>query len=416
MKILQLSQAYHPVRGGAEWMIQQLCEQMANRYHDDVTVYTAAVTKPIYFWKDEGGPMPVGTETINGVRVRRFPVYRGFQTARMLAAHGFHRFKLPYHDWARSLQVGPIIWRLADEVARSQADVVMAGTFPFLHMNYAVRGAKKANLPVILLGAIHADDKWGYERQHFFNDIARADGYLALTEFEKELVISRGAHPDRVFVVGGGVNPDPFTQANGKAMREKYGWEDDPVVAVLTRQSALKGMGTIVEAMPQVWQQFPNARLMLAGARREYTAVLEEWIESLPTAQKSRVTLINDFPEEEKAQLLKAANLLVHTSANESFGIVFTEAWAAGIPVIGADVGAIASLIDIGQDGLLFNPGDAESLAERIEQLLNNPLEAIAMGQHGVKKVQEKYRWELIADKVRAIYEQGIERKKQAST
>lgn len=413
MKILQLSQAYHPVRGGAEWMIQQLCEQMATQYQDEVTVYTAAVTKPIYFWKDEGGPMPVGVETINGVTVRRFPVYRGFQTARQLAAHGFHRFKLPYHDWARSLQVGPIIWGLADEVANSKADVVMAGTFPFLHMHYAVRGAKKANLPVVLLGAIHADDVWGYDRAHFFKDIARADAYLALTEFEKELVVSRGAQANKVFVVGGGVWPEPFEQAQREAARQKYGWGDDPVIVVLTRQSALKGLDALVEAMPLVWQWVPNVRLLLAGAKREYTAVLETWRQNLSAAQSEKVTLINDFPEAEKAQLLKAANFLVHTSANESFGIVFTEAWAAGIPVIGANVGAIASLITDGQDGLLFKPNNAQHLSQKMIEMLENPTKQAEMGKNGLAKVHAKYNWTHIAQRVREIYQQVIEWKRE---
>lgn len=412
MKILAVVQAYAPVKGGAEWLFQQLCEELANRHQDEVTVFTTAVSKPTYFWRNEGEPLPVGTETINSVTVRRFPVFRGLRWLRALAAHSFHRLKLPFHDWARTLQVGPIIWGLSKEVAQSDADVILAGTFPFLHIEYALAGAKKGKKPIVLLGAFHADDKWAYDRKHFYDAVTQADAYIALTRFEKRLMVSRGAKPDQVHVVGAGVSMEPFAEKDGAVARRRYGWGDDPVVMVLTRQSALKGLDKVMVAMPIVWQSFPNARLLLAGARREYTAVLEAWSNNLPTAHKQCITLVNDFPEEEKAELLAAANFLVHTSVNESFGIVFLEAWAAGVPVIGANVGAIASLIDDGVDGLLFEPNNGQDLAQKMKALLAEPDKQLEMGKNGFLKVQQHFSWEKIAHQTRTILMTVVEQKK----
>ena len=404
MKILHVVQAYHPVKGGAEWLAQNLSEQMVNRHGDEVTVFTAAVTKPAYFWRNEGGPMPVGTTQINGVTVRRFPVFRGLRLLRMLWAHSAHRLRLPYHDWARAIQVGPIIWGFAQEIAHHPADVVMATTFPFLHMQYAVAGARRSGKPVVLLGAIHTGDHWGYDRKMIVDAVKQADAYLALTTFEKAFLVDKGVAAEKIQVIGGGVDVEPFLQGNGRLIRERYKLNDDPMLLVLGRQSELKRLDTVIEAMPYVWAQQPNAQLVLAGARTNYSSQLDQMISALPAAQQKKITLINDFPEEEKPDLLAAADLLVHPSGNESFGIIFVEAWAAGKPVIGADVGALASLIAHEQDGLLFRFGEAESLAQRITQLLANQTQQAAMGRAGQEKVLANYTWEIIADRVRQVY------------
>lgn len=412
MKILHIVQCYHPVLGGAEWLAQNLSEQMVQRHGDEVTVFTAAATKPAYFWRDEGAALPVGTEQINGVVVRRFPVFRGLRGLRKLWAHGAYRLKLPYHDWARTIQLGPIIRGFNREIANQRADLVMATTFPFLHMHYAVAGARRSGKPVVLLGAIHTGDAWGYDRQMIFQAIRQANAYLALTHFEKEFLVGKGISPEKIVVIGGGVEAATFMEGNGRLFRQQHKLGDDPVVLVMCRHSELKRLDTVIAAMPHVWAAQSNVRLLLAGARTSYSARLDEMIAALPPLQQARITIINDFPESEKRDLLAAADLLVHPSGNESFGIVFAEAWAAGRPVIGADVGALVSLIDEGEDGLLFRYGDAESMAQQVLALLAHPERRAAMGVAGRNKVLANYTWEIVTDRVRELYTELVNRSK----
>lgn len=408
MKILHIVQCYHPVKGGAEWLAQNLSEQFVNRHQDAVTVFTAAATKPAYFWRNEGAAMPAGVEQINGVTVRRFKLFRGLQFLRMVLARGFYRLRLPYHDWMRTIQLGPILPELLGAIVESDADLIMAATFPFLHMQYAVMGARRAKKPLVLIGAIHVADKWGYDRKMFIRAIQKADAYIALTQFEKEYLVSKGIQPAKIVVIGGGVEANHFVAADGSQMRQKYGWGSAPVVAVVTRQSELKRLDTVIAAMPQIWAQQPNVRLLLAGARTNYSVQLDKMIAALPSTQQAKITLIHDFPESEKPNLLAAADLLLHPSGNESFGIVFAEAWAAGKPVIGADVGALASLIIDGEDGLLFRYGDAASMAQKVCQLLAQPQQREMMGAAGRYKVLMNYTWEIVADRVRQVYREVI--------
>ena len=407
---MHVVQGYHPVVGGSEWLVKNLSEQLVARYQDEVTVFTPAASKPAYFWRNEGGPLPVGSEQINGVTVRRLPLFRGLRLVRMLLAHGFHRFRLPYHDWARTIQVGPLMFGLPKAIANSGAEIVFATAFPFMHMYAAVAGARRAGVPVVLLGAIHTADAWGYDRQMMYNAIAQADAYIAHTTFERDHLTARGIAADKIHVIGAGVNVEAIVGGNGRLIRKRYNLGDDPVLLVLGRQSELKRLDTAIKAMPHIWAQQPNAHLIMAGSRTNYSSQLDKMIAEMPSEQQPKIIIINDFPESDKPNLLAAADLLVHPSGNESFGIVFVEAWAAGKPVIGTDVGALASLIADGKDGLLFRYGEPESMAQKVVQLLAQPAQRVAMGAAGREKVLANYTWDRVADKVRQVYAETIAR------
>jgi glycosyltransferase involved in cell wall biosynthesis len=87
----------------------------------------------------------------------------------------------------------------------------------------------------------------------------------------------------------------------------------------------------------------------------------------------------------------------------ESFGGVYTEAWAFGKTVIGGRIPSIACVIDDNRDGFLCSQ-DPEELAEKICYLLNHPPIAKEMGENGRKKVQECYTWGRLAEKTSSVY------------
>jgi len=289
--------------------------------------------------------------------------------------------------------------------------VILASAFPLLHMYATLAGARRSGTPIVLLGAIHTEDRWGYERAMIYRAVRQADAYIALTGFERDYLTARGVAGDRIAVIGPGVDAAPFIQADGGGTRARYGWGDAPVVALIAKQTARKRFDLLVEAMRSVWRALPAAHLLLAGARTPHTRQIEGLIASLPAEQRSRVVLHSDFPEEQKPGLLAACDVFVLPSAEESFGIAFLEAWAAGKPVVGARVGAVATVIDEGRDGLLFCDGDADDLARAVLELLTDPARRAALGSAGRRKVLENHSWAAVADRVRQVYLTTLERR-----
>lgn len=402
---------YSPSIGGSQWLAQNISERLVARYQDQVTVFTTVAYNMEYFWRPHEPAMPVGVEHINGVTVRRFPVFNRLNTLRTLLAGGAFRLRLPYNDWLRTIQTGPVIWGMASAIAHSGADVILATAFPLLHMYYALAGARQAGIPLVLLGAIHAADTWGYDRQMMYQAIRRADAYIALTAFERDHLVRRAIQADKIAVIGAGVDADAFARADGRPVRDRYGWGDAPVVAIIAKQVERKRFDTVLEAMRRVWAVYPDVRLLIAGGQTSYSRAIQRHIGSLAPEQQARVTRVNDFAEEDKPALLAACDLFVLPSGYESFGIAFVEAWACNKPVIGARIGAIPSVIDEGRDGLLAAYQDPDDLARAVLELLSDPQRRAQMGQAGRQKVLENYTWDTVTDRVRAVYVRAVARR-----
>ena len=410
MRVLHAVQAYYPAIGGSEWLMKNVSERLVSRYGDEVSVFTTNAYRPEAFTHTAGPFMPPGVENINGVMIRRFQVFNGLQMFRRLLAQGSHRLKLPFNDWLRTIQNGPLIRGMPKAIAQTDAQVVFATAFPFLHMYRALTGARRGNMPIVFLGAIHVANKWDYDRKMMYKAIQHADAYIAHTTFERDHLVQRGIDAEKITVIGAGVDADDFINADGTVFRKKHGWGDKPVVGVLARQSALKRLDILLRAMPRVWEKHPDAHLLMAGARTSFSPNIDRMIHALAPEQRDRVTVINDFSEGEKPDLLMACDVLAHPSANESFGIVFLEAWACGKPVIGAREGAVPSVVDDGYDGLLFNYPDPNSLAKAILELLANPSLRNKLGQAGREKTLSNYTWDIVTERLRKVYTQVIAR------
>ena len=411
MKILHVVHGDPPSIGGSQWLVKNLSEQLVSRYRDEVTVFTTVAYNTEHFWRSDEPAMPAGEQKINRVLVRRFSVFNRLNVLRMLSAGVAYRLRLPCNDWLRTIYSGPLISGMVQAIAESGVDVVFATAFPLMHMYYALAGARRARVPIVFLGAIHTIDTWGYDRRMIYRAIRQADAYIALTTYERDYLVERGIRADKISVIGAGVDVDSFRGADGILIRCRYGWGDAPVVALVAKQTARKRFDTLLKALRQVWAVHPNVQLLLAGTRSPYSRQIEEMINAFPPEQQAHITVVSDFSEEEKPNLLAACDIFALPSGMESFGIAFVEAWACAKPVIGARIGAIPSVIDEGIDGLLVTYQDADDLARAILELLASPSRRAQLGEAGRRKVLESHTWETVADRVRAVYTEAISRR-----
>ena len=410
MKFLHVLHGYPPNVGGVQNLFQQLSERLVHEYHDQVTVFTTNAYSNYHFWQADTRTMPAGTEQRNGVTVRRFPVFNRFSWLRLNLARVAYKFKLPYHDWLRTLYNGPIIPGLAQAIAQAEADVVVASAFPLLHMAYAKRGAQQSGKPFLFYGALHPADHWGFSRNMIFQAIAQADGYLANTTFERDFLVERRIDPAKISLIGAGVDVAKLAEANGRSWRQQHHLENVPIIAFIGQQAEHKGIDLLIQAMPQIWQTVPNAHLVIAGKPTAYATHLHQLAADLPAEQQASIKILDLLPEVEKNNLLAACDLLALPSRFESFGIVLVEAWACGKPVIGANVGGVAALIQEGVDGLLVPVGSTPALANAILKLLQDePLRA-QLGTAGKQKATERYSWEAVTAAYRTACIQAIHR------
>ena len=115
------------------------------------------------------------------------------------------------------------------------------------------------------------------------------------------------------------------------------------------------------------------------------------------------------------ARLLKISDLCVLPSqAREGLGIALIEAMAAGLPVVGTDVGGIPEVIRNGENGFLVPPGSAEPLAQAIGKLVGDQELRIAMGCRGRQIYEERFTLSTMMTQIEALYDQLLDSKGRA--
>lgn len=415
MRILHLTPAYWPVRGGGELYVQELSERLAAG-SGQVTVLTSDAITVEDFWRYRreaaAGPR---SESIGGVNVVRCPVRPlplGPGSLFLLRRLAIGLSDLPAGA-ALSRRLAACFPRLPDldrELER------LEGPFDLVHgfnlsweypLVVAADYSRRHGLPFVATPFLHTGEAGrkrvlrNYTMGHQVAALRVADAVVVQTDLEGGALAALGVAPERIVTVGVGVDPEGVRGGDGAGFRRRYGI-DGPLVAFVGSIRHDKGADHLVQAVRRLSEEGMRVHLALAGLpsasfRRTYGA--------LPDPVRRHVLLLGPVSEEEKCDLLAAAQLLALPSRVESFGIVLLEAWACGLPVIGARAGALVEVIDEGQDGLLVPYGDAEALGAAVRYLLENPSQAERMGERGRRKVHERYTWDAITGRVKDVYQ-----------
>ena len=146
-----------------------------------------------------------------------------------------------------------------------------------------------------------------------------------------------------------------------------------------------KGSETLVEAMKLLWARGSSAWLVMAGpSLSTFDAYIASKVKSSP-----RLLNLPPFADQEKRDLLASATIVAQPSRVESLGLVLLEAWANRKPVVAADIEVSRELVRGSGGGVTVSFGDAQHLAEELENLLRDPAARDAMGAGGRQKAAD---------------------------
>lgn len=195
--------------------------------------------------------------------------------------------------------------------------------------------------------------------------------------------------------------------AGGMAIRERLGLgQDTPVVVCVSRMVPRKGQDTLIQAWPKVLAESPEAVLMLVG-----DGPYRKRLERIASLTK-QVIFAGSVPWADLPACYDAADVFAMPCRTrrggldvEGLGIVYLEASATGLPVVGGDSGGAPDAILDGETGYVVRSGDVAATAARISELLTDPAKARAMGEKGLAWVNREWRWELAAARLEAILE-----------
>jgi phosphatidyl-myo-inositol dimannoside synthase len=193
--------------------------------------------------------------------------------------------------------------------------------------------------------------------------------------------------------------------AGGNAVRERLELSGRPVVVCVSRMVPRKGQDTLITAWPQIRAQVSGAVLLLVGDG-PYAPALKRLVQRLNVSDD--VIFTGPVPWPELPSYYDAADVFAMPCRTrrggldvEGLGIVYLEASATGLPVIGGDSGGAPDAILDGETGYVVR--DVPGVAHRVTELLADPAKARAMGEKGLAWVDREWREELSAARLSAI-------------
>jgi len=166
-----------------------------------------------------------------------------------------------------------------------------------------------------------------------------------------------------------------------------------------------KGVDILLETMGK----FPEMKLLLAGSGGEEKG-LKRYAEEHNLRNVEFLGFLTG--EKLKTTIQQAKFIIAPSVCYENCSMTILESFAYGKPVIGSRIGGIPEQIEDGMNGLLFEPGNADELAEKIQLLWNSPEKVVEMGKNARRIAEVKYSAGIHYEKLIKIYERLIRNEK----
>lgn len=422
MKIAYILPQYLPSTSGDVRDVHIIAKRMVE-IGNTATVFTTDAGSEDAIFSSKGIIIKKKNETIDGVEIRRHPIEMRFLSVfkflvdrdRLLKntqeiTQYIQHFKNTPSNGFRIKNLMSIRPPISMKLHKN---LLQAKDYDFYHVNgislshamYTYKASIENNIPLIIRPAFHAADKFYYNSMNL-KILRDADCIIANTDAEIEIFSKFGVDPQKITVVGCGVDMEDYSNIKVEEVKKikfDYRFDDYGVnLLFLSRLQKEKGVFDVIGTVIKLNKRGSKIQLLIAGSDYGGNSKSIKQI----SGKYDFIKYLGRISEEEKISLLHACDALVVPSITDSFGIVYIEAWACKKPVIGADIPSTRSLISYGEDGFYVEYGDERDLIEKIKYFIENPEEINRMGKRGYEKVKENYTDSRVFEK---IYQKYIE-------
>lgn len=396
MRVAFVTPRYGPrIVGGAESAARQLAEHLVADMGWEVEVFTSCALDHLT-WQNELAP---GDTTLAGVVVHRFRAHGGRDPdfysldARLRGTPA----RASLEDAERWVELnGPVTPELVDALCESGAQAAVF--YPYLYYP-SVKGIERAPMPTVLHPAAH-DEPALYLRV-FRSTFESADAITFHTAAERQLVqdlYQVSATPQ--LLLGLGIDPPtPPRQAGGAIA----GIGERPYLVSVGRVDEHKGSKMLARYFVEYKRRRPGPLgLVFVGPLAYHPP------------KHPDIVCTGVVSEEEKYDLLRAAQALVSASAFESFSLVVYEAATVGLPVVvNARCGPTNEFCERSGGGIGF--GSYPEFEVVLDRLLADARLRHELGEHGRAYVERHFRWPVLLDRYARFLEQVVARGKRAA-
>jgi glycosyltransferase involved in cell wall biosynthesis len=224
------------------------------------------------------------------------------------------------------------------------------------------------------------------------------DAYITPTQFAKAKFVAGGLPEGRIHVKPNFVEPDPGIGAG-----------DGDYAIFVGRLSHEKGLDVLLPAWDRLARdEGSSSRGACPTLKIVGDGPLADSVRAA-VARNHSIEWLGRRSSEEVMELIGQAKLLIFpSSCYETFGRTAVEAFARGVPVVASGHGAPGEVVEHGRTGWHFRPGDAEDLAEKIQNAMSDPAAFDPMRIEARRTYETKYTGEINYQMLMEIYEQSV--------
>jgi N-acetyl-alpha-D-glucosaminyl L-malate synthase BshA len=363
----------YPTYGGSGVVATELGKELASRGHD---VHFISYAFPIRLTLSE-------RIFFHEVEVRTYPL-----------------FEYPPYDLV-------LATKMAEVITRYDLDI--------LHVHYAIPHSISAYLARMMLAdrkvpfvtTLHGTDITLVGNDRSYLPITRfgieqSDAVTAVSKYLLRRTVEEFQIHRPITVVPNFVDCDVYNRTSDPALRGRFAESDEAILIQISNFRPLKRIEDVISIFAKVLKHC-RAKLLMVGDGPERPKA--EWLAGT-LGISDHVLFLGK--QNDMAQLLSMADVMLFPSENESFGLVALEAMACEVPVIATNIGGIPEVVEHGQDGYLFNVGDTDGMSTACVELLENPDLRLEMGQSARQHAQRDFCASKIVKRYEELYSQTL--------
>ncbi len=221
-----------------------------------------------------------------------------------------------------------------------------------------------------------------------------ADTVVVQTQIEADAVADWGVDRSKILILGMAVEHKEVTGGDRRALRERCNIPQyAKVVGHLATLDENKGTTDLVRAVQRLNASRGDQpiHLILAGSS---SPRFDAFAADLPAETGRWMHRLGHLPSDRRAEFFAGLDVFSMPSRTDSFGIVFLEAWANGLPVVAAAAGGVVEVIQHEENGLLVPFGDVDRLSNAVGRVVDDPMTARILGSAGKEKIARGYTWD----------------------
>ena len=252
-----------------------------------------------------------------------------------------------------------------------------------------------------IVALTHGHEVWWSKVWPFswaISEIARSvDVVTYLGDFTQQAIARRFKDKNKLTKIAPGIDTEHFRPLDGRELREKYGIADRATIVSVGRLVHRKGQDRLVEAMPLVLKEIPEAHLVFIG-EGPHRKKLDQLVEKHKL--ENHVTFIGRIQYSDLPRHISLGDIFAMPSRSrlfglevEGLGIVYLEASACGLPVVGGNSGGAPDAVKEGITGFVVDGNNLPEIADRIITLLKDDELRNQMGNAGRSWAMEEWQW-----------------------